>query len=339
MATTITPNMNLSVPVVGQEPGPTWATDLNNCMSTIDVHDHSSGKGVQITPSGLNISTDLPYNNNNSIALRSVRFTPQSAVLSNATDIGCLYEVNADLYYNDASGNNIRITQSGAVAGTPGSIANLVSPASASYVSGTGTFVWQSAASTSANLDASSVIFRNQTASSKGITVSAPSALGSNYTITLPALPGSTSLVTLDTSGNLGTTSQITRPQLPTVGQQISSASNFNTSSTGVVDVTNLTVNLTTTGRPVMLFLQGGTITATGSGSCSGTVTFVRGTTTISIGTFGSATTAVIFTPASSYMFLDTPSGATYTYKVQCLVGSSGQTISFSGVTLVAYEL
>ncbi len=61
----ISPNMTLPVPVVGTSLGSQYAYDVNNCMGLIDSHDHSFGKGVQITPNGLNISTDLPINNNN----------------------------------------------------------------------------------------------------------------------------------------------------------------------------------------------------------------------------------------------------------------------------------
>lgn len=197
------PNMNLPVPVVGVEVGPQWASDINACLNILDQHDHSLGSGVQITPSALDINADLTFASNNAIDLRSVRFTAQVAPLALASDVGCLYEAGVDLYYNDANGTQIRITQSGGIAGTPGSISNLTPPASASYVAGTMTFVWQSDANTPANMDAGSYIFRNITASSNGITVSAPAALGSNYNITLPALPSSQKFMTLDASGNM----------------------------------------------------------------------------------------------------------------------------------------
>lgn len=193
--------MNMPIPAVGIDPGPDWATNLNNCLTIVDSHDHSTGSGVPITPSGMNISSDLTFGGNNAIGLRSVRLNIQGSPLAGAQDLNCLYDSGVDLYFNDGNGNQIRITQSGGVAGTPGSIANLVPPASASYVSANQTFVWQSDANTSANLDAGSVIFRNVTASSHGITMSAPIALGSDYTLTLPALPSSQKIMTLDNAG------------------------------------------------------------------------------------------------------------------------------------------
>lgn len=198
-----TPNMNLAVPVVGTETGPQYATDINNCFTVIDQHDHSSGKGVAISSSGINVTADLPINNFNITSLRSLRLQSQVAPISLSSDLDCFYVSGVDAYFNDGNGNQIRITQSGGIAGSPGSISGLVSPAAATYVPGTATFVWQSDSTTAANLDAASIILRNLTASSNGITLSVPSALGSNYTVTLPALPASQKFMTLDASGNM----------------------------------------------------------------------------------------------------------------------------------------
>ncbi len=197
---TVSPNMSLSIPVVGTAPGPTWATLLDSCLTVIDAHTHNAGSGVQITPSGLNVNADLTIGSNNLTAIRSSRFTTQSAPLALTADLGCIYVSGVDLYYNDVSGNQVRITQSGAVAGTPGSIANLVSPASASWVSASSSFVWQSDSNTSAYMDCSSIIMRNLTASSYALTLQAPT-LASNYSITLPALPASDALMTIASTG------------------------------------------------------------------------------------------------------------------------------------------
>lgn len=204
-STTTTPNMNLVVPVAGVETGPQYANDLVSCFSVIDQHDHSPGNGVQITTAGLNINADLSFGGNNATVLRSVRLSSQSAVIVAASDLDCLYVVGVDLYYNDGNGNNVRITQSGAVAGTPGSIASLASPASATYVSGSQTFVWQSAANTAANMDCGSVILREVAASANGVTLSSPTALSSSYSVTFPAaLPAATHFMSIDASGNIG---------------------------------------------------------------------------------------------------------------------------------------
>lgn len=199
----ISPNMNLPIPSVGATQGPTWASDINACLSLVDTHDHSSGSGVQVTPAGLNINADLSLNSNNLVLARSLRMQSQSTAIIGASDLGAVYNLLGELYYKDGLGNNVQITSGGSVAGTPGSIANLVSPASASYVALNSTFVWQSDANTPANMDAASYIFRNLVANSFGLTLNPPSAMGANYSLTLPSIPGSTSFLTIDTGGNI----------------------------------------------------------------------------------------------------------------------------------------
>lgn len=204
MPNTISPNMSLILPTVGQEPSPTWAQDLNASLTLVDQHNHTTGNGVPITPAGLNINTNLDLQSNNLINVRSTRHVAQGSPLSLPTDLNCFYVSGVDAYYNDGNGNQVRLTQSGSIAGTSGSIGGLTSPASATYVAGSQTFVWQSAASTAANMDAGSYIFRNLTVSSNGITIAPPSALSSNFTLTLPtALPATLSFLQVDNSGNM----------------------------------------------------------------------------------------------------------------------------------------
>lgn len=198
--------MDLPIPAVGTEPGPQYATDVNNCLTLVDGHDHSPGYGVQIEPAGLNINSDLTFQGNNALHVRSVRFDPQGAPLT-APDLAAVYVVSKDLYYNDADGNQIRITQAGSVVGPPGTITGLPSgTASASYQGISSTFVFQSATNTAANIDVGSVLMRNLTPNSFALTLSPPGSIPSDYTITLPALPASTKIMTLDSAGNMTAT-------------------------------------------------------------------------------------------------------------------------------------
>lgn len=197
--TILSPVMSMPVPVPGTDPGPQYAFDLNSCLSILDQHDHTTGLGSPITPSAMLINSNLPMGSNNITALLAAQFTPQVPATSL---LGALSVSGVDLWYTDGSGNKIQITALGGVAGSPGSIANLVSPASASYVAGSKTFVWQSDVNQAANLDAGSIILRN-IPGTNGLTLSPP-ALGSNYTITLPTLPGTPSFMTIDSSGTIG---------------------------------------------------------------------------------------------------------------------------------------
>jgi len=195
--------MLLPVPVVSIDPGPDWANNINSCLGIIDGHNHTTGQGVQITPAGIDINTDLPLNGNNLITARSVRFSPQSVTLSNPADIGCLYEVNADLYYNDGAGNQIRITQSGSVTGSSGTITGLPSgTASASYSAGT--FTFQSATNTPATLNVGNIIIGQEVPSGFNVTLETSPSQAANYALVFPAVsPTANQVLQSDGSGNL----------------------------------------------------------------------------------------------------------------------------------------
>lgn len=206
---TITPNMNLLSPIVGIDPGPQYAIDIDSTLTIIDRHDHSPGNGVQITPLGMNISSDLAFNNNNLISARSLRLQIQSAPLGTPTDLTELYAVTnttagSDLYFNDGNGTQIPLTINGVISGTPGSINNLIPPANVTYSSVSETYVFQSAVATGGNIDGASITIRDQVANSNGVTLAAPASLGANYTLTLPtALPSSSAALVVDSSGNV----------------------------------------------------------------------------------------------------------------------------------------
>lgn len=380
MSTTNSPNMSLIIPGVGTEPGPDFAYEYNSNLSLLDQHDHSPGAGIQISPAGIDINTSLPFNNNFATSAAGMTFQAQ---LSQPSAVGTIYESGNDLYFVDGLGNNVRITASGAVAGTPGSISNLVSPASASYVAVSSTFVWQSNTSIAANMDFGSAILRNITPNSTfGLTLQAPASLSSNYSITLPALPASQKIMTLDNSGimsapytvdnstitiaaniigipasgitatqlatNSVTTAKIaalnvTRPKLEALGQQISASSGSFTGSAGArTGVTNLSVVLTTSGRPVRLELIGDYFGGVGvSSAVQIQFGFNRDATALSASTVINSSptgTVTIGVPASSLAFLDVVGAGTYTYTCVYQVISTGTTANVTNCQLVAYE-
>lgn len=201
MANTIqSSNMLLPIPVPGTDPGPDYAYNLNSCLTLVDSHDHTPGKGVQLTTASLNINGNLPFNGFFATQVAGVTFNAQSSAPANGT----IYESGVDLFYVDGVGNNIQITSGGGVVGTPGSITNLAAPASVTYVAASRTFVFASDSTISANLDAASLIMRNTSPNSTfALTLTPPASLAANYTITLPQLPVQKNFVTMDTSGNL----------------------------------------------------------------------------------------------------------------------------------------
>lgn len=370
MANTISPNMGLIVPGVGTEPSPDWANDINSDLGTLDQHNHSAGQGVQINPSGLDINSDLTFNSNNITSLKTINFNSQSASLPGSSpNLGCVYVAGNELFYNDEAGNVVAITNNGTVNAGAGSINGLPSgTASASYSGGSSTFVWQSATSTPANLDAGSVVLRNVVANSDGLTLNPPSSLASNYSVTLPPTnsSGAKVFMTYDTSNNMGlgptVTAGIAQANLAprSLGASVgaggvalsTSCGNFVITSTGIpVLVTNLSVTIVTTGRPVFVSLVDD-----GSGSVSNI--FVQGnpnsievqilngvnaivTTQVLIEAAGLPGAVQSNVPTSSVQILDTSvngAAGTYTYTIQATMTGTGT----SGVTfskLLAYEI
>lgn len=372
---TVTTNMGLTVPTIGQTVGPTYAQEINSDLSIVDDHDHTSGKGVQVPSSGLNINTDLTFQGVNATALRTVRFSSQGTALSLGTDLRCIYAVNADLYYNDGSGNQVRITQSGGVAGSPGSITNLTSPASAAYVAASLKFVWQSDVNTPAHMDAGSVILRNMVAGGSGLTL-APPTLSGNYTLTLPQIPGVNAFLGVDTSGNITTIASVSlgiaRTNMAAVGQIAATPVPVMNPGAAVQSffIGSATATITTTGRPVFIMPTPGVNSSSTfiiAASPNGFTKFprfdfsyTRGSTTIATYRVGFSTQlpfAIVVSSGggtldnsfssipSGYAFIPPPfmdviGAGTYTYGMKITdstIGSSAFTIQ--NVSLVAYEL
>lgn len=373
----ISPNMGMPVPIVGQDPGPDWANNINACLGILDQHTHAPGQGLLVTPTGLNINTDLSIESNNLTMVKTVNFTAQVASLPGTSpNLGCIYVAGNELVYNDEIGNVVPITNNGSVNSGAGSITGLPSgTASASYSSGGQKFIWQSATNTPASMDFGSAILRNIVANSKGLTLNPPNAMGADYTLNLPSLPGTTSFLTLDTSGNIsgsisttaGITGSMIAPQTitqdliapMTSGQTVGvggiaispSCGNF-TNNTGLpTDVTNLTITITTTGRPVYIQLvsalnQNGYVEGSngGTGNIQFELNLVRDVTHAWGNLFASVvagtTSNDLKLPPSSVSHIDTDvngSPGTYTYKYQ--VTANGGLITFNEVQMVAYEI
>lgn len=199
----VSPNMNLPVPVVGTTSGPEWANDINSCMSSIDGHDHTPGKGVPISSAAINIDSDLSLNGNSLTNTEAAIFSAQSS-FSTAQSV---YVISPDLIYNDGNGNVIRITQNGSVSGSSGTITGLPSgTASASYQSVGGTFQFQSATNTPANGTFASLSIAQQTTNPNTITLKSPNSLAASYNFTFPtSVPSFTGILTMSTSGSIST--------------------------------------------------------------------------------------------------------------------------------------
>lgn len=115
----ITAFMNLTLPTVSVTIGPDWANELNAALSVIDTHDHSSGKGIKVKPSGLDITSDLDFQSNSATALNKAKFTPLNASLSGSSNSNSIYSVNGDAYFTNGSGVAVQLTTGGSIVTAP----------------------------------------------------------------------------------------------------------------------------------------------------------------------------------------------------------------------------
>jgi microcystin-dependent protein len=277
MSSTLSPNMSLIVPTVGSEAGPTYALDINSSLAIIDGHNHSSGSGVQITPSGLNINSALTFQSNPATTLSYASFAisgsapsaSQSLYVQNGTESPIALP---DLWYFDGT-THIQITSGGTVN------ASIASLPGESYASGV--FSWKQGigSTTPANFDIGSIIIRPTSPGTTLSTTIAPSPLlATSFTLTLPtALPsGSTQFVTLDSSGNLGTSSSIQPSQIAAASITGSQLVNQTITATQIanntIDLAQLAADLQQALTPTGAILSyGGTSAPSGFLLCDGT--------------------------------------------------------------------
>ena len=196
---TTTPNMHLTLPVVSLTPGPEWASNINADLSLIDSHNHTFGNGALIPTAGLNINADLTFNNvYSALNLASTGYSDQAS----ASHVSSIYSTGGDLWWNNGSNVPVQITNGISVAGASGTITGLVSPASATFNVGTGTFTFQSNTNQAAQMDVGPLLLRRTTSLSPAITIIPASGL-TNWTLTLPPSPPASvaSVLGISTSG------------------------------------------------------------------------------------------------------------------------------------------
>ena len=259
MATAGTNITTIQKPAVGVDTGPTWADNLNTSLDAIDGHDHSTNKGVRITPAGLNINADLEFNQNSATELKNVIF--DSSVTA-ATTSYSLYQASGNLYWRNGSGTAVQVTIGAAVNSGAGSISGMSgTDAGASYTDASKTFNFFT---DSGNSDygkmahADLILFKfsdDNSADTDYITIAANSgASGSSGTIYVPSENGT--FLTTATSyagGNLSITA--------TAGQiDLLSSSTLDLATSAANS--NITLSPHRTGEIVI-----------GSGSASGKIT------------------------------------------------------------------
>ena len=125
-----TANMGLVLPVVGTTVGPTYGTLNNTAFETIDTHDHSSGKGVQIPTSGININANLEFNSNAAV---EITFAAFESTTTPGTNRSLWTDSTGDFYYKNSSGTDVQITNGSSLAAVGSGVWTYSEPSSFPY--------------------------------------------------------------------------------------------------------------------------------------------------------------------------------------------------------------
>jgi len=196
--------MALTLPTVGPAGtlGPEWADVLNAAFDEIDAHDHTTGKGIKITPSAINVNASFSFQTYPITSLGYVKFVNQVATQSDYTTV---YAKNGDLYWKNASGVDVQITTGSTinVAGVGGIGGDYtVSSAQLNYTIAGTSFSFKQSATVTADLSGGSIFITENVVSGKYAKIAVPAGLVANYNLTLPAaLPVSKKIVTMTSSG------------------------------------------------------------------------------------------------------------------------------------------
>lgn len=228
------PNIGLTLPTRGSPGSGAWGDTLDGDLALIDAHNHTAGRGLQVPTAGLNINADLSFSSLYApIALHRLQFSSiAGGALTGANNKSLFVSdgtgglVSGELYYRNASGNNVRFTSGNAL-----NVAAFVGGIGGDYTS----------VSAALNYDDSGkrYTFKEGTADSNGwarlasgeqrifptggtgtlfVGHAAPAGIASSYTVTWPlALPASAQSLSVDATGQIafGATKTLVIPIVP----------------------------------------------------------------------------------------------------------------------------
>jgi len=211
----MTTPMNLNYPIDHGDVD-IWGPLVNTALSTVEVHNHTTGQGNPIPAAALQINADVSWSfagTNYAIKdLRAIDLTPVAA--STVVGLADAFFANSDdsneLYYRSHTGTNIKITNSGAlnvsiVGGIGGDYSSV--GALLSYDDATRRYLLQQEGSprpwaglATADID----LYQKAASIVNKVTLKSPAALAASYAVTWPAaLPATTATLRMDVAGAL----------------------------------------------------------------------------------------------------------------------------------------
>lgn len=204
-----TANMGLVLPTENDDAGD-WDGLLNTALEAVDEHDHTTGKGLPITPAALDIDDDVDMQGQSIIGARSI---DMDAVLSSVVSgrVRAMYWNSADgnLYVVNGSGQAIQVTNGSAldvsvVGGIGGDYTTSDAEVQYDFTNDRYKFLSDASPETYSKIAAASALLKNST---YFLTLQAPT-LAANKTLIMP-LPvgtGQNRLLTIDENGAIEAT-------------------------------------------------------------------------------------------------------------------------------------
>lgn len=332
---TLSPNMELTLPIINLTPDPAWAQDLLLDLNTIDSHNHIPGSGVQVPTAGININANLPFNNFSLTNLSSVDFIGQGSTLTIPSSI---YTFNGNLYYTNASGVPVQITSGSSVnvSGTGGFQGDYITSNAVAYFNNTANlYFYTNSSGIYSAIQGSSQILTNPLGNS--VTLEPDASLATNLTLVLPsALPSVTTPVTLSSGGLLSTsliTTSFISPQAVTAAKIANNTITSTQIANGTITATQIANNTITATQLAALNIQ----TSPGGGASI--------TTTSSSLTFTGNALSITSVAGRSIMVILQSAGGAFASYIGAQANSAGNNASMqlviqrNGSTLVRYDL
>lgn len=358
MSTPVTPNVGFSLPTPDQyNQSPSWGQLINQNFQLADQLLPTSDN--PLTPDRFLISADLDFRQFNAINLSSAQFTP---LPSAAAALDSIYFYAGEFWITDNAGNQVQITSNGTVSSATGNISGLPSsPAGAgiAWNNSAGAFEFLGAGGTVRPTLKTGPVALYDTASGPpafAVMLKSPSALAASYSATFPAAPPATTLpVQMNNSGALST-GTITKAQQAAVGQQISASSGVvSTTSAVLTPITNLSVTISTTGRPIFVGLMPVAGAAATIGANNSTSLATAFGATFRVAVTGSVSDSILETSVtgigaanagglglsvspSSVSGIYVAAAGTYTFTAQFAAATGSSALCHNAV-LYAYEL
>lgn len=255
---TTTTNMGLSKPTLAGDAA-TWDDQINASLDAIDLHNHTTGAGVQIPAGGLNLTTDLTLNGTCALTnAKALAFTTQASYTVSKS----LWVKTSDgeLYWRNASGTDVKMTSGGTlnVAIVGGIVGDYAAASAAVYYDDSAQAYRFLEAAPSPNswsrvqcgdLD----LYEHASGIANRVRIASPTGLAASYALTLPAaLPGSTSILQVSSAGAITASNTIANAVAMsaslTVGTTLG-VTGLITASAGLTASANQDVTISGTGR------------------------------------------------------------------------------------------